>query len=157
MSADRSGGWRGVVVTCEGDLHDADFPARLRHLLRHLRRLVFTSEHRQSRLKLDKVSTDESTPNATPPKFTFVNVRSFVFQVEPWNSVRITLSVPMAAALRLRALAAAGAPQLRALGVLSVQLDGDRALSLRLATPSTSQQSSGNVFSPTTITYSSLV
>lgn len=55
-----------------------------------------------------------------------------VAQVEPWNSVRVTLSVPRAAAARLRALAAAGAPQLRALGILSVQLDGDAAVSLRL-------------------------
>lgn len=52
--------------------------------------------------------------------------------MEPWNSVRVTLSVPRAAAARLRALAAAGAPQLRALGILSVQLDGDAAVSLRL-------------------------
>lgn len=52
--------------------------------------------------------------------------------MEPWNSVRVTLSVPRAAAARLRALAAAGAPQLRALGILSVQLDGDTAVSLRL-------------------------
>lgn len=46
--------------------------------------------------------------------------------------MRVTLSVPRAAAARLRALAAAGAPQLRALGILSVQLDGDAAVSLRL-------------------------
>lgn len=46
--------------------------------------------------------------------------------------MRVTLSVPRAAALRLRALATAGAPQLRALGILSVQLDGDAAVSLRL-------------------------
>lgn len=46
--------------------------------------------------------------------------------------MRVTLTVPRAAAARLRALAAAGAPQLRALGILSVQLDGDAAVSLRL-------------------------
>ncbi|CAG9124492.1 unnamed protein product [Plutella xylostella] len=93
-----------VVVTCEGDLHDPRFPARLRRLLKDLRALL--AEPSPHTLKVNKV--------------------------EPWNSVRVTLSVPRAAAARLRALAAAGAPQLRALGILSVQLDGDAAVSLRL-------------------------
>ncbi|XP_038218631.1 nuclear receptor coactivator 6-like [Zerene cesonia] len=98
------GGACGVVVTCEGDLRDPRFPARLRRLLRELR--VLLAEPHPHTLKVNKV--------------------------EPWNSVRVTLSVPRAAAARLRALAAAGAPQLRALGILSVQLDGDAAVSLRL-------------------------
>ncbi|OWR54636.1 hypothetical protein KGM_216157 [Danaus plexippus plexippus] len=98
------GGSCGVVVTCEGDLRDPRFPARLRRLLRDLR--VLLAEPHPHTLKVNKV--------------------------EPWNSVRVTLSVPRAAAARLRALAAAGAPQLRALGILSVQLDGDAAVSLRL-------------------------
>ncbi|CAH0597175.1 unnamed protein product [Chrysodeixis includens] len=98
------GGSCGVVVTCEGDLRDPRFPARLRRLLRELRALL--AEPHPNTLKVNKV--------------------------EPWNSVRVTLSVPRAAAARLRALAAAGAPQLRALGILSVQLDGDAAVSLRL-------------------------
>ncbi|CAH0403206.1 unnamed protein product [Chilo suppressalis] len=99
-----SAGSCGVVVTCEGDLHDPRFPERLRRLLRELRTLL--AEPSPHTLKVNKV--------------------------EPWNSVRVTLSVPRAAAMRLRALAAAGAPQLRALGILSVQLDGDAAVSLRL-------------------------
>ncbi|XP_041974635.1 protein piccolo-like [Aricia agestis] len=98
------GGTCGVVVTCEGDYHDPKFPARLNRLLRELRALL--AEPHPHTLKVNKV--------------------------EPWNSVRVTLSVPRAAAARLRALAAAGAPQLRALGILSVQLDGDAAVSLRL-------------------------
>ncbi|KAJ2941343.1 hypothetical protein O0L34_g3543 [Tuta absoluta] len=98
------GGGSTVVVTCEGDLRDPRFPARLRRLLRELRALL--AEPHPHTLKVNKV--------------------------EPWNSVRVTLSVPRAAAARLRALAAAGAPQLRALGILSVQLDGDAAVSLRL-------------------------
>ncbi|XP_034826608.1 uncharacterized protein [Maniola hyperantus] len=98
------GGTCGVVVTCEGDLRDPRFPARLRGLLRELRALL--AEPHPHTLKVNKV--------------------------EPWNSVRVTLSVPRAAAARLRQLAAAGAPQLRALGILSVQLDGDAAVSLRL-------------------------
>ncbi|CAK1543529.1 unnamed protein product [Leptosia nina] len=110
MAADSDGlgscgvGSCGVVVTCEGDLRDPRFPARLRRLLRELRQLL--AEPHPHTLKVNKV--------------------------EPWNSVRVTLSVPRAAAARLRALAAAGAPQLRALGILSVQLDGDAAVSLRL-------------------------
>uniref|UniRef100_A0AAR5Q7R3 Nuclear receptor coactivator 6 TRADD-N domain-containing protein n=1 Tax=Dendroctonus ponderosae TaxID=77166 RepID=A0AAR5Q7R3_DENPD len=55
-----------------------------------------------------------------------------VRKLEPWNSVRVTLSVPREAALRLRQLAQQGASQLRALGILSVQLDGEGAVSLRL-------------------------
>lgn len=98
------GGWCGVVVTCEGDLRDPRFPTRLRRLLRDLRTLL--ADPHPQHLKVNKV--------------------------EPWNSVRVTLSVPRAAAARLRALAMGGAPQLRALGILSVQLDGDAAVSLRL-------------------------
>ncbi|CAH0760184.1 unnamed protein product [Diatraea saccharalis] len=98
------GGSCGVVVTCEGDLRDPRFPERLRRLLRELRTLL--AEPSPHTLKVNKV--------------------------EPWNSVRVTLSVPRAAAVRLRALAAAGAPQLHALGILSVQVDGDQAVSLRL-------------------------
>ncbi|XP_050315925.1 uncharacterized protein LOC126750368 isoform X2 [Anthonomus grandis grandis] len=58
-----------------------------------------------------------------------------VRKLEPWNSVRVTLSVPREAASRLRQLAQQGAPQLRALGILSVQLDGEGAISLRLQGP----------------------
>lgn len=46
--------------------------------------------------------------------------------------MRVTLSIPKEAAVKLRKLAAEGNSALRALGILSVQLEGDTVLSLRL-------------------------
>lgn len=46
--------------------------------------------------------------------------------------MRVTLSIPKEAAAKLRQLAAEGSAALRALGILSVQLEGDTVISLRL-------------------------
>ncbi|KXJ80712.1 hypothetical protein RP20_CCG023748 [Aedes albopictus] len=94
-----------AVVICEGNLHDPDFQSRLDCLVAKLTTLVDEPAD-NGKLKVDKV--------------------------EPWNSVRVTLSIPKEAAVKLRKLAAEGNSALRALGILSVQLEGDTVLSLRL-------------------------
>ncbi|CAN8001793.1 unnamed protein product [Ixodes hexagonus] len=93
-----------TVLTCEGDLRDPAFPGRLQSLVLRLRELI----------------SDEEKP-------------FWVKKVEPWNSVRVTFTLPREAALRLRQLAERGDRALRDLGILSVQLEGDQIISLTLA------------------------
>lgn len=108
MAADSDGAGENLttVVTCEGDLGDPEFPAKFDKILNSLRTLV---------------CKDGSTRN-----------RLCVCKLEPWNSVRVTLAIPREAALKLRQLASEGSQQLRALGILSVQVEGDQVISLRL-------------------------
>ena len=53
--------------------------------------------------------------------------------MEPWNSVRVTFNIPKEAAIRLKHLAEQGDQTLRQLGVLAVQIEGDRVISLTFA------------------------
>ena len=56
-----------------------------------------------------------------------------VKKIEPWNSVKVTFTIPREAAGRLRHLAQAGNAVLRQMGVLSVQIQGDSQISLTFA------------------------
>ncbi|XP_066580892.1 serine-rich adhesin for platelets-like isoform X2 [Prorops nasuta] len=105
MAADSDGDLIETVVTCEGDLGDPEFPHKFQIIVDRLKTLL----HKENGdvLKVNKV--------------------------EPWNSVRVTFSIPREAALRLRELAAQGSPTLTQLGILSVQVEGDQVISLRIA------------------------
>lgn len=51
-----------------------------------------------------------------------------VKKIEPWNSVRVTISIPKEAAQKLKILAQQGSQVLKSLGILTVQVDGDQVL-----------------------------
>ncbi|KAK8384496.1 hypothetical protein O3P69_009352 [Scylla paramamosain] len=94
-----------AVLTCEGHICDPDLPKKLTCLVHALKH----------------VTCSDST--------------WFVRKVEPWNSVRVTFSIPREAAIRLHQLAQAGDQALRQLGILSVQVEGDQVISLKVAGP----------------------
>ena len=135
MAADSDGLNLTAVVICEGDYHDPTFPQKLNNLVQRLNNLI-EKQPKSKRLKVAKVFTFIGAyffyllpENLLKLEFFF----GIIFiKVEPWNSVRVTLSIPKEAAAKLRQLAAEGNSALRELGILSVQLEGDTVISLRL-------------------------
>ncbi|XP_072259805.1 nuclear receptor coactivator 6 [Pyxicephalus adspersus] len=93
-----------IFVAFKGDIEDQDLQQKLEKIIHGMPELI----HMEcDRLKLQKV--------------------------EPWNSVRVTFNIPREAAERLRLLAQGNNQQLRDLGILSVQIEGEGAINLALA------------------------
>ncbi|XP_065610380.1 nuclear receptor coactivator 6 isoform X3 [Cyrtonyx montezumae] len=93
-----------IFVAFRGDIGDRDFEQKLSVILENVPGLLHMESNK---LKLQKV--------------------------EPWNSVRVTFNIPREAAERLRILAQNNNQQLRDLGILSVQIEGEGAINLALA------------------------
>ncbi|NXG47804.1 NCOA6 protein, partial [Psilopogon haemacephalus] len=93
-----------IFVAFKGNIGDRDFEQKLEIILENVPGLL----HMEcSKLKVQKI--------------------------EPWNSVRVTFNIPREAAERLRVLAQSNNQQLRDLGILSVQIEGEGAINLALA------------------------
>ncbi|XP_027476765.2 nuclear receptor coactivator 6 isoform X6 [Zalophus californianus] len=93
-----------IFVAFKGNIDDKDFKWKLDTILENVPNLLHMES---SKLKVQKV--------------------------EPWNSVRVTFNIPREAAERLRILAQSNNQQLRDLGILSVQIEGEGAINLALA------------------------
>ncbi|XP_010720521.1 nuclear receptor coactivator 6 isoform X1 [Meleagris gallopavo] len=93
-----------IFVAFKGDIGDRDFEQKLSVILENVPGLLHMESNK---LKLQKI--------------------------EPWNSVRVTFNIPREAAERLRILAQNNNQQLRDLGILSVQIEGEGAINLALA------------------------
>ncbi|KAM4033259.1 nuclear receptor coactivator 6 isoform 2-T3 [Anomaloglossus baeobatrachus] len=92
-----------IFVAFKGDIGDIDLQCKLDKILQGVPDLI-TMESNQLKLR----------------------------KVEPWNSVRVTFNIPREAAERLRLLAQGNNQQLRDLGILSVQIEGEGAINLVL-------------------------
>ncbi|XP_051489413.1 nuclear receptor coactivator 6 isoform X3 [Apus apus] len=93
-----------IFVAFKGNIGDRDLEQKLEIILENVPGLLHMES---SKLKLQKI--------------------------EPWNSVRVTFNIPREAAERLRVLAQNNNQQLRDLGILSVQIEGEGAINLALA------------------------
>ncbi|KGL94362.1 Nuclear receptor coactivator 6 [Charadrius vociferus] len=93
-----------IFVAFKGNIGDRDFEQKLDIILENVPGLLHMDSNK---LKLQKI--------------------------EPWNSVRVTFNIPREAAERLRILAQNNNQQLRDLGILSVQIEGEGAINLALA------------------------
>ncbi|XP_018411685.1 PREDICTED: nuclear receptor coactivator 6 [Nanorana parkeri] len=92
-----------IFVAFKGDINDQDLHKKLEKIMHGVPELI---NMECNRLKLQKV--------------------------EPWNSVRVTFNIPREAAERLRLLAQGNNQQLRDLGILSVQIEGEGAINIAL-------------------------
>ncbi|GFS01625.1 nuclear receptor coactivator 6 [Elysia marginata] len=90
-----------AVLTCRGDFHDPELQSQIERFRHKLKDLLLTDSQ-----------------------------KLLVKKVEPWNSVKVTVSIPREAAERLRQLAQNGSEALQQLGVYSVQLQGDSQIAL---------------------------
>ncbi|NXB87128.1 NCOA6 protein, partial [Vidua chalybeata] len=93
-----------IFVAFKGNISDRDFEQKLDTILENVPGLLHMDSNK---LKVQKI--------------------------EPWNSVRVTFNIPREAAERLRILAQSNNQQLRDLGILSVQIEGEGAINLALA------------------------
>ncbi|XP_058706257.1 nuclear receptor coactivator 6 isoform X6 [Poecile atricapillus] len=93
-----------IFVAFKGNISDRDFEQKLDTILENVPGLLHMESNK---LKVQKI--------------------------EPWNSVRVTFNIPREAAERLRILAQNNNQQLRDLGILSVQIEGEGAINLALA------------------------
>ncbi|XP_050429005.1 uncharacterized protein LOC126838531 isoform X2 [Adelges cooleyi] len=95
-----------TIVTCEGDLNDPEFNNKFDTIVNDLNKLLFQGSAEEKGIYVNKL--------------------------EPWNSVKVTITVPREAAIKLQQLAQQGDATLSRLGILSVQVEGDQMISLRL-------------------------
>ncbi|TNN52251.1 Nuclear receptor coactivator 6 [Liparis tanakae] len=90
-----------VFIAFQGNMEDEDFSQKLECVLRGIPNMLALG------------------PERLRPR-----------RVEPWNSVRVTFNIPRDAAERLRLLAQNNQQQLRDLGILSVQIEGEGAINV---------------------------
>lgn len=91
-----------TILTCKGNFYAPDFSSHLDDLKCRLQELVFSDDDKKLVVK----------------------------KVEPWNSVRVTLKMPVDAAHKLKKLAEQRDRLLHEIGVLEVQIEGDKVISL---------------------------